>query len=380
MRGLRRYLALLLLLVISPARAGCEAWPAWEAFKSGWMSPDGRVIDTSQADQRTVSEAQAYAMMFALIANDRASFDRLLGWTNDNLARGDLAQHLPAWIWGKLPGDRGWGVIDPNAASDADVWMAYALLEAGRLWAEPRHAELGAKLLANIRRREVAPVPGLGEVLLPAPLGFVEHEPNGRRWRLNPSYLALQPLRRFRAHSGDAVWDAVLASSRRILVEGAARGLPGDWLLWRPETGFSPDEKTLGTGSYDAIRVYLWAGMLAPEDPDRAVLLAHLAPVSALLSENGRPPELWDVASGRTRGDGPGGYSAALLPFFAARGELSALLMQKLQLAGQTGADAQRYYMQALRLWGLGWDEGRYRFAADGSLQPRWADESCAPP
>ena len=97
------------------------------------------------ADQRTVSEGQAYAMMFALVANDRGTFDRVLAWTTNNLARGDLSQHLPAWLWGKHKDEsKGYGVLDPNAATDADVWMAYALLEASRLWSEPRYLALAS--------------------------------------------------------------------------------------------------------------------------------------------------------------------------------------------------------------------------------------------
>lgn len=377
MGGLRRLVLAASLFLSSAVHASCEAWPAWDAFKARFLHQDGRVIDASYADQRTVSEAQAYAMLFALIANDRASFERLLQWTNDKLARGDLGQHLPAWLWGRLPEQRGWGVIDSNAATDADVWMAYALLEAGRLWSEAPYLDLGEKMVAQILDREVMSVPGLGRVLMPAPRGFVEAEAGAQRWRLNPSYLALQPLRRFREHTQDESWDEVLASSRRILVEAAVSGLIGDWLLWRPYSGFAPDEQTQGIGSYDAIRTYLWVGMLDAGDPDRATLLAQLAPMARRLSADGYPPEFWEPRTGRVRGQGPGGFSAALLPFFVARGELGAQLQQKLRLAAQTSADASRYYMQALRLWGQGWEEGRYRFNAQGALRPRWT-ESCA--
>jgi endoglucanase len=67
------------------------------------------------------------------------TFDRLLHWTQANLAGGDLQTHLPAWLWGK----QGRPVEDsrPNSASDADVWMAYALIEAGRLWNVPVYTQ-----------------------------------------------------------------------------------------------------------------------------------------------------------------------------------------------------------------------------------------------
>lgn len=367
-RGVRAVLAAVTILAAPAAKAACTPWSAWETFKARFMSGDGRVIDPMHKDQRTVSEGQAYAMMFALIANDRGTFDRLLRWSNDNLARGDLAQHLPAWLWGKRKDDS-FGVIDPNAASDADVWMAYALLEASRLWSEPKYRTLADAMIANIAAREVLDLPRLGAALLPAPHGFVHKD----YFRLNPSYLAPQPLRRFAAHTRDTLWPAVLASGRRTLLEAAPQSVAGDWIEWHPQHGFRPDDKTRGIGSYDAIRVYLWIGMLDANDPDRRALLAHYAPIKRLFSADGRPPEHVEIASGRARGWGPGGFSASFLPFFVALGDFGAVAQQKVHLVAQAAADENRYYDQVLRLWGEGWDAGRYRFTADGTLVTAWA-------
>ncbi|MFL6704996.1 MAG: glycosyl hydrolase family 8, partial [Paraburkholderia graminis] len=93
----------------STALAVSADWPAWEQFRRKFVSPDGRVIDVGSDDDRTVSEGQSYGLFFALVANDRASFDRLLHWTENNLAEGDLTAHLPAWLWGRGQ-DGKWGV------------------------------------------------------------------------------------------------------------------------------------------------------------------------------------------------------------------------------------------------------------------------------
>ena len=378
-RALRKFglaTSLALLMSAPHAQAACKPWPAWEAFKKEFVSGDGRVIDPMHADQRTVSEGQAYAAMFALIANDRAMFDRSLEWTRNNLARGDLNLHLPAWLWGKLPDDKGWGVIDANAASDADVWLAYALLEASRLWSDERYRALGEAMATNIARYEIKDLPNLGRTLMPAPHGFVHKD----YVRLNPSYLALQPLRRFAKEFDTTLWNAVIATSRRVLVDAAPQHVAGDWVEWNSSKGgFRPDQKTQGIGSYDAIRVYLWLGMLDAGDPDRRELLAHYAPIRKLFSADGRPPEFVDIATSRTRGLGPGGFSASFVPFFSASGDFGAVAQQQVHLAAQTSTDSKRYYDQVLRLWGVGWDEGRYRFGADGSLQARWS-ESCGSP
>ncbi|MEK7927443.1 glycosyl hydrolase family 8, partial [Burkholderia contaminans] len=124
-------------------------------------SADGRVIDVGSDDSRTVSEGQAYGLFFALVANDRRMFDTILAWTENNLAQGDLSAHLPAWLWGRAP-DGAWRVLDANAASDADLWIAYALVEAGRLWHERSYTARGALLAKRVLDVETATVPGLG--------------------------------------------------------------------------------------------------------------------------------------------------------------------------------------------------------------------------
>ena len=79
--------------------ASCD-WPAYRTFVERFVQADGRVIDFSTTTQQTTSEGQSYGMFFALVANDRATFDRLLDWTRTNLAGNQFdAQdvRLPSW-------------------------------------------------------------------------------------------------------------------------------------------------------------------------------------------------------------------------------------------------------------------------------------------
>src|SRR5208282_3953777 len=117
------------------------------------------------------SEGQAYAMFFALADNDRRTFERVLAWTQVNMADGDLATHLPGKLWGQGQ-DGEWMLQDSNPASDSDVWMAYALVEAGRLWNAPAYSSLGRGMMAQIAKTEVADLPGFGPMLMPGPTGF----------------------------------------------------------------------------------------------------------------------------------------------------------------------------------------------------------------
>ncbi len=343
-------------------------WPAWDTFKAQFTSEDGRVISDDGEGGRTYSEGQAYGLFFALVANDRKGFDTLLRWTENNLSAGDLGARLPAWLWGLRP-DGTWGVIDSNAASDADIWIAYALGEAARLWKAPQYHNLGARLAARIIAEETADLPGLGLSLLPAPNGFVEAE---GRWKLNPSYMPLQAMQRLAALYPSRAWKQLAQSSEKIIVGASPRGYTPDWALYDTKQGFLIDEKgkEKGQGAYNAIRVYLWAGMLHPTAPGRKSLLSALNPMARYVRDKGHPPESIDVLTGQGSGPGPAGFTAAILPFLQAQDESAALKTQRSRLASNP-VRPTAYYEQTLALFGLGWMEGRYRFSPGGQLMPQ---------
>src|SRR3979490_3323712 len=92
------------LLFVATAQAGdgsCERWRPWQEVQRPYLSEDGRVIDASTPHAITVSEGQAYAMLFALIANDPATFAKILRWTQDKTAVRRRKRPLPAWKWGR---------------------------------------------------------------------------------------------------------------------------------------------------------------------------------------------------------------------------------------------------------------------------------------
>ncbi|WP_175787234.1 cellulose synthase complex periplasmic endoglucanase BcsZ [Burkholderia anthina] len=359
------------------ADAQCSAaWPRWDAFKRDFVSTDGRVIDVGSADSRTVSEGQAYGLFFALVANDRRAFDTILAWTENNLAQGDLSARLPAWLWGRAP-DGTWRVLDANAASDADLWIAYTLLEAGRLWRERSYTARGALLAKRVLDDETASVPGLGITLLPGPVGFKLAD---GQYRVNPSYSPPQVIRGLAARlPDDRRWPALAASTGRVLLDTAPKGFSPDWALYRPGTGFGPDPQTHAESAYNAIRVYLWAGMLDRTDPLAAPMLARFAPFADYIAAHGAPPEKVDTTTGVAGpNDGNGGFSAAAVPFLDARGQHALADAQAARVDTLARQTAPGYYTSVLTLFGLGWRDGRYRFDADGSLEARWEGRSCA--
>ena len=350
-------------------------WPAWERFEQLYVSGAGRVIDASTARQITTSEGQSYALFFALVGNDPHSFARVLDWTRDNLAAGDLARALPAWQWGR--GDDGtWRVLDANAASDADLWMAYALGEAGRLWCNPAYVALARALSDRILSEETALIPGLGLTLLPGPKGFV----NEQRWRLNASYLPLPVIRGIGLHSGDERWGKIQRSSRQIIVSSSPHGFAADWIQYRTSEQAAPDfESDVESGpmgSYDAIRVYLWAGMLPVHDSARETLARRLQPMVDYALKHTAPPERIRTDTLVPTGDGPPGFSAALLPMLANAKALPALRDHRARAESHALQSDQSYYNDVLTLFGLGWVDGRYRFDTAGRLDLPW-QSSC---
>jgi len=353
---------------------GSGAWPAWQSFLSRFAQEDGRIVDLSQEDRRSTSEGQAYAMFFALVANDPLMFDRALGWTRHNLCGNRPDLNLPAWLWGKSKSGQ-WGVIDGNSASDADLWMAYALLEGARLWRRAGLARAGLNLLQLIRKNELIDLAGFGQMVLPGAQGFTR--PDGAL--LNPSYLPLQLFRRFSWVDPKGPW-TVLAQRSAALIRGSApNGFSPDWIAWNGKAFVVEGEKG-AIGSYDAIRTYLWAGMLDPGDPLRKDVLAALqGPVGLLRTQAGMAEKV-NTRLGAASGKAPVGFAAALLPYLSAlRQPGLADAQAKLVPAGGQPAYAQlSYYDMALILFGQGWFERRYRFASDGRLLPAWRTQCSA--
>lgn len=350
----------------------------WQAYASSFISGDGRVIDPMR-DGLTTSEGQSYALFFALVNNDHARFEKLLAWTQDNLASGDLGAHLPAWSWGQNK-EGNWGVLDANSASDSDIWIAYNLIEAGRLWNNPHYASIGRRLASLAGRREVASLPGLGPVLLPGPTGFRSTHATV----LNPGYSPLFLLDRLAAIDPAGPWADVAVMTPALIERSAKKGFAMDFVSYTPGEGFTPclvdgKKSPSATGSYDAIRVYLWAGMLPDSSPAKSKLLKALLGMNLYLAQHGAPPEKINNDGTPQAHDGPVGFSAALLPYLKSLSNDPAVAQQlvrlKLQLDEKSNlyGTPPTYYDQNLILFGSGWLEKRFQFGSSGELLVRWS-------
>lgn len=365
---------------------GVADWTLWQNFTQHFIQPDGRVLDASTPQLHSSSEGQSYGMFFALVANDRNNFDRLWAWAKNNLAGSDIGNNLPGWWWGK--DDKGqWRLLDTNSASDADLWFAYALFEAARLWKDDGYAKEATLLLDNIKAREVADLPGLGKMLLPGAQGFAKPD---HFWHLNPSYLPVPVLRRLALADPQGPWNEIAKSTATLMKNGSHNGYVADWVGYRgtgPGTGLFVVDPVKGElGSYDAIRTYLWAGITPTSEPLAKPILDSLGGMSQSVATQGTPPEKVQVKSNTSTGDGPYGFSAALLPYLKARQQPWLVEQQRARvdtLMAQSFSPAAvqlrqpPYYDVVLSLFALGYMDEHYRFLADGKLQPLW-ETSCA--
>ncbi|SRR5579883_512394 len=210
---------------------------SWNAYRQRFIQPDGRVIDW-EANGRSTSEGQAYAMLRSVLIDDPQTFGRTLDWAEKNLRRtvnGKPSDTLWAWQWGP-DAKKNWGILDRNFASDADVDAITALILASRRWQRPDYLRLAQTKLRDLWLLATVPI-GDQRYLLPGPSEAFQ-QPD--RLVLNPSYFSPAAFRLFaqvdRAHD----WLRLIDSSYQALEKSAALSavsLPSDWVALDGKTG-----------------------------------------------------------------------------------------------------------------------------------------------
>lgn len=357
----------------------------WSDYSHIFIDDQGRVIDFHQHGDST-SEGESYALFFALVANKPAQFAKILSWTNNNLAAGQLGPKLPGWLWGKNP-DGKWMLLSPHSAADADLWLAYTLIQAGKLWHRSDYTDLGLTLAQTIVREEVVTISFSSRVndrsvhlsytpmLLPGYFGF---HLAAEQYVFNPSYLPLPLLLGLAQADPQGPWQQMASQLPQFLHAISPHGFAPDWIgLDNGRHFFVPPQG--GEGSYNAIRVYLWAGMATEETPFGPEILAALPGMHAFLQQHGLPPLSVDAANGKTQGTGPVGFSAALLPYLAAEHDQSAFnrQLQRVQEAQNPGTGLlgtpSYYYDQNLALFALGYLSHSFDFGKNGALCTWWS-------
>jgi endoglucanase len=226
----------------------------------------------------------------------------------------------------------------------------------------------------------VANLPGFGPMLLPGTAGF---HPAPQVWVLNPSYQPLPVLERLARTDGKGPWAAIARELPAFLEKSSPHGFAMDWVSYSPASGFRPvaapgEAKADPSGSFDAIRVYLWAGTASTADPESKAVLSAVGGMGAFLKAHLFPPTRISSTGVPGSGDGPVGFSAAVVPYLTALGDNAALGKQQDRLAAQLDPAAKlyghpaTYYDQNLAMFGEGWQTHRFRFDRDGELRVTW--------
>ena len=239
----------------APTAAGTKTTAA---FFANYVAADGRVVRHDEGGD-TVSEGQAYAMLLAVTANDRARFTSVWTWTRQNLQRPD---GLFSWRW------RNGRVDDVNPASDADLDIAAALLAASSRFDDESLAAEANRIATAVIDHETVKVANR-LVLVAGPWAVADRV-------VNPSYLARCDFDEFEQLTSDRRWQQLHTSSYELIDALVRQGLPPDWIvvdsngLGRPIDG---PEARQGSGRYglDAARI---PARLAGCDEGRGVAAA----------------------------------------------------------------------------------------------------------
>jgi endoglucanase len=236
------WLLFLLPLLLSCAFAA-EQDPDWSLFKERFVRSDGSVVDTGN-EGVSHTEGQGVTMLLAVHYKDRATFDSTWLWTRKMLqVREDK---LLSWRW--VAGE---GVADKNNASDGDIFAAWSLLRAHRLWKDPAYLVYAQEIMADIRKTLVRKT-GYGTILLPGAVGFEKDDGT----IVNLSYWIFPAFDEFAQIESSGDWLALKESGLRLL-EQARFGrwdLPPDWML----VGEKITLHAQGRFGYDAVRIPLY--------------------------------------------------------------------------------------------------------------------------
>ena len=267
-----------------PGLAGNLIVPAiWTAWKTRFIEPDGRVIDDANG-KISHSEGQGYAMLLAVAAADRATFDRVWAWTRRNLmVRED---GLAAWKWDPQARPP---VVDRNNATDGDILIAWALAEASEVWGDAAHKSAARRIV-----RALAPArlthDGLNGLLLPGLAGFGAADRSDGPV-INPSYFVFPAFERLAAIAPDAGWLETARAGLAFVGDArfGPRHLTAEWVALGGEA-LAPADGFPAHFGYNAIRVPLY---LAWSHEWRR---AHLAPYAALWGE--QAPSVVDLNTG----------------------------------------------------------------------------------
>jgi len=319
-------LALSPFLVLSDALADPNMPASWAAYKSRFLKPDGRIVDTGNKDI-SHTEGQGWSMMLAYVNNDRETFDKIWTWTDKNMSRDDV--RLFSWRWDPNSDPH---ITDKNNATDGDLMIAWSLMLAGQRWDNPGYLETSEKIREAIATNLIVEFAGR-TLLLPGIDGFQQE----KFVVVNPSYQIFPAFEAFHTVDPKGQWKALIAQSLTLIKDArfGEYGLVPDWLSVSAEGRLAPAKEWPPRFGYNAVRVPLYLVWGNVETPSR------LEPFIDFWSSycGPTPPPAWvDL------------HSAATAKYPASRGmrAVEALTIRPSLLENAILPDDSDYYSSAL--------------------------------
>lgn len=223
---------------------------AWEEYKEKFIF-NGMVLRNDTND--VVSEGQAYAMLRAVLLDDRIIFDQCYQWTEKNLSRREaLEDNLLAWNF------KNGRIVDWNSASDANLDYAFSLFLAYLQWNENGYLEQAKAVAKDILEHETVRNDSGRLYLLPW------HSSNGEkvagRIVQNPSYYSPAYFKVFYKLTKDERWNELVQTGYFLLNyfhKNKKVSLVPDWCSVDVNDHVGPFEGKSNDFAWEAVRVPL---------------------------------------------------------------------------------------------------------------------------
>jgi len=241
----------------------------WATYKTQFIDA-GRVIDTGNQDI-SHSEGQGYGLLFAVFADDKKQFKKIWKWTQQTLQRDDQL-----FSWQYTPSKNGKCdkacITDPNNATDGDILIAWALLEAHKKWGTQAYLKQANAILTPIKTKLVINSFGY-QLILPGEIGF--KQPNGSI-QVNLSYWVFPALNLFSEVTNDPIWDELYQSGLTLMEIARFTDwqLPSDWAIIS-ENGITLDGALSSDYGYNACRLPIY--LMLAEDKNKTLIDPFIA-------------------------------------------------------------------------------------------------------
>ena len=334
-----KLISILVIFVGLAAASGSVAGDiSWQTYRQQFIASDGRVIDHIQ-QASSHSEGQGYGLLLAARQRDRQGFERILQWTEANLqVRKDA---LSAWSWGRRRTGN-WTIIDSNNATDGDLLIALALLEAHAAWRHDPYRQKALKIITDIRTRLAWEQDGY-LLLAPGYYGFDK----GSHLVINSGYIVLPAFEKFAAVEDRKFWQRVAKDHLRLMEKNrfARWRLPADWLILK-DGAVAVDVNRSSFFGYEAIRVplyLLWAG--------QKTALQVFSDYLMFIDRLGYLPDRINLVDGSISADeAPAGFYAIFARSAGVLGQKELSQKFAAKAAAKSKTESKNYFSQTLYL------------------------------